>query len=204
MALPALSPDWFARSALEVAPDLVGCSLVRRFEDGTEVRGEIVETEAYTPDDPACHAYRRRTPRNEAMFGAPGTIYVYKIYGIYHCLNLVCDRPNIASAILIRALDVPQLPPRLSDDRQPLHRIAAGPGKLCRLLEIDRRLNGGTLAVGAPLWVEGRSPHVREQFHSGGRSLVQTTRIGLSQGVDLPWRWYLADGRAVSKKAKPS
>lgn len=200
----ALLSDWFARSSVEVARDLIGCTLVRRLDDRTEVRGEIVETEAYTADDPACHAYKRRTPRNEAMFREAGTIYVYKIYGIHHCLNLVCDRPNVANAVLIRALALDEPPPAYLDSSQPQHRLAAGPGKLCKVLDIDRRLNGATLQPGSSLWVEPRSLQSQQAIERDERAIVQTSRIGISQGVDLPWRWYLDNCPAVSKKAQRS
>jgi DNA-3-methyladenine glycosylase len=101
-----VEPNWLARPSTEVAPDLIGCTLVRQLPDGTRLRGMIVETEAYSPDDPACHAYRRRTERNGVMFGPAGRTYVYLIYGIYYCLNIVTDLDEVPSAVLIRALAV--------------------------------------------------------------------------------------------------
>ena len=102
--------NWLERPATEVAPDLVGCMLVRQMADGEVLRGMIVETEAYCPGDPACHAYRRRTTRNGVMFEAAGVSYVYLIYGRYHCLNVVTDQVGVASAVLIRALQLESLP----------------------------------------------------------------------------------------------
>ncbi|MEM6714379.1 MAG: DNA-3-methyladenine glycosylase [Cyanobacteria bacterium P01_D01_bin.6] len=196
--IPAL---WLGRSSPAVAPDLIGCTLVRQFADGSQYRGLIVETEAYAPDDPACHAYRRRTARNEVMFGPPGSCYVYLIYGMYHCINVVTDQDTVPSAVLIRAVELDRLPPWIDEkqQRQPA-RVGAGPGKLCRALHIDRTLNGIALTGGAALWLEPRSPQWEQQFVTGQHQLVQTTRIGLTQGVDIPWRWYLADCPAVSKK----
>jgi DNA-3-methyladenine glycosylase len=200
-----ISSDWCSRSSLELAPDLIGCTLVRQWPDGTQVRGVIVETEAYEPGDPACHAYRGMTERNRVMFGPAGFVYVYLIYGMYHCLNIVSDYPNIASAVLIRALELettpPQLPSKMTGNKnQSPTRLAAGPGKLCRVLEIDRSLNGTLLQQGQPLWLEQRTPAWQQQFDQGLHPLTQTTRIGLTQGVDLPWRWYLRDSQAVSKR----
>lgn len=201
--MPAIAADWLSRPATAVAPDLVGCVLVRRFADGLTYRGLIVETEAYTPDDPACHAYRRRTERNGVMFGPPGGCYVYLIYGMYHCINVVTDLDGVPSAVLIRALQLEALPPwiELKQQKQP-QRVAAGPGKLCRALKIDRSLNGIQLEPSQPLWLEQRSLAITTALEANKLNLIQTTRIGLTQGTERPWRWYLDPCRAVSKKAK--
>lgn len=189
--------SWLARPSPSVAPDLLGCTLVRLFPNGEMVRGAIVETEAYAPGDPACHAYVRRSPRNEAMFGPAGTSYVYFIYGMYHCLNIVTDLEGVGSAVLIRALQLESIPEGSQDLKRD--RIAAGPGKLCRVLEINSSLNGLPLCGGAPLWLEHRSAEFQEGVDGGAIAFVQTTRIGISKGVDLPWRWYLRNCAAVSK-----
>lgn len=188
-----VEPNWLARLSTEVAPDLVGCTLVRQFSDGNILRGMIVETEAYGPDDPACHAYQRRTKRNWVMFGPAGRAYVYLIYGIYYCLNVVTDQDEIPSAVLIRALQLESLPPWANQREQSKpYRIAAGPGKLCSALQIDCSLNAQLLKPGESLWLEHRPP----QFQP---DLIQTTRIGLSKGTQFPWRWYLNNCPAVSK-----
>ncbi len=192
-----ISPAWLQRPSPEVAPDLVGCTLVRQFTSGLQLRGRIVETEAYAPGDPACHAYRRVTDRNRVMFEAGGVAYVYLIYGIYHCLNVVSDQSGVGSAVLIRALDLDSVPDWIPDTkRRKPHRIAAGPGLLCQALQINRSLNGITLQPPASpdpqdaLWLESGQ---------AAPLLVQTTRIGLTQGVDIPWRWYESEHRAVSR-----
>jgi DNA-3-methyladenine glycosylase len=172
---------------------------VRQLPNGQTYRGLIVETEAYAPGDPACHGYRRRTPRNAAMFGPAGHAYVYKIYGIYYCLNVVTDGDEMPSAVLIRALQLEALPPWCPPETKPM-RTAAGPGKLCRALAIDTQLNGIPLVPNGALWLEPRSNSLEQDFFSGQQTLVQTTRIGLSQGTDLPWRWYWHDCPAVSKR----
>ena len=186
-----LEQNFFARPADEVAPDLLGCYLVRRIE-GVDYRGLIVETEAYDATDPACHGYRRKTQRNQAIFGAPCTAYVYLIYGIYHCVNIVTDRQDFCSAVLIRAIECDRLPSWHNPQEKP-HRTGAGPGKLCKLLQIDRQLDGVKLEPSSGLWIEGRSPNFDEPIY-------QTTRIGITQGVDIPWRWYLSDRPSVSRK----
>lgn len=188
-----VEPNWLARPSTEVAPEIVGCTLVRQFSDGTILRAMIVETEAYGPNDPACHAYRRRTQRNWVMFGPAGRTYVYLIYGVYYCLNIVTDQDELPSAVLIRALQLESVPSWVEPhELAKLYRLAAGPGKLCKVLQIDCSLNDQLLQLGQPLWLEHRPP----QFLP---NLIQTTRIGLSKGADLPWRWYLKDSPAVSK-----
>jgi DNA-3-methyladenine glycosylase len=174
--------------------------LVRQLPDGQILRGKIVETEAYAPGDPAFHAYRRLTPRNQVVFGSAGRTYVYLIYGMYHCFNIVTDRDGVPSAVLIRALQLESIPAGIEIDvRQNPLRIAAGPGKLCRALQIDRSLNGILLQPGEPLWLEHRQQEFQQQLDCGAVTIVQTTRIGLSQGIDLPWRWYLRNCPAVSR-----
>lgn len=193
-----VEPDVLARPSTEVAIDLLGCSLVRQLPDGQILRGTIVETEAYAPGDPAFHAYRRLTPRNQVLFGLAGRAYIYLIYGMYHCFNIVTDREGVPSAVLIRALQFESLPAAI-DIAGKIHTVAAGPGKLCRVLQIDRSLNGTILQPGEPLWLEHRRPEFQQQLDAQAVTIVQTTRIGLSQGIDLPWRWYLHPCLAVSR-----
>ena len=120
------SLDFYARSTVDVARDLLGQMLCRRLPDGNIVSAPIVEVEAYTSDDPACHAFRGPTKRCRIMFGPAGRAYVYLIYGMYHCLNVVTEPTGTPGAVLIRAIGVGG---------------GDGPGKLCRMLEIDCLLN---------------------------------------------------------------
>jgi DNA-3-methyladenine glycosylase len=171
-----LGRRFYARSTADLARALLGNWLCREI-DGAVRRGRIVEVEAYT-DDAASHARgRRRTPRNAVMFGRAGHAYVYFTYGMHHCVNVVAERHGEPGAVLIRALD--HLPG------------ANGPGRLCRALAIDRALNGVDLAAGEQLWIErGRR---REP-------IVQTTRIGIRQAAELPWRYYLLGSPGVSRR----
>jgi len=151
--------SFFARSALTVARELIGMHLVH--DDGVRVRrGRIVETEAYQgPRDRAAHSARGRTPRTEIMFGPPGYAYVYLIYGVWNCLNVVTASAGVPHAVLLRALE----PLAGVDDR------TSGPGLLCRAMHVDRRMNGLDLR-GEVLWIErprraarlaiGRSPRI--------------------------------------------
>lgn len=188
-----LNRDFLCRPASIVAPELLGWRLCRRIE-GEVYYATIVEVEAYEANDPACHGYQKKTNRNGAIFGAPGSVYVYLIYGIYHCLNIVTDREGICSAVLVRAVEITPIPPWCQD--KP-HRVGAGPGKLCRALKIDRSLDGLFLTKDNDLWLE---PPGRMK----DKTIVQTTRIGLTKGVDIPWRWYIKDNRSVSRYRTPS
>jgi DNA-3-methyladenine glycosylase len=181
---------WLGRPAPEVAPELLGCILVRKI-DGIEYRGIIVETEAYSTGDPACHAYKKRSDRNAVMFGKAGSVYVYLIYGIYHCINIVTDQDGVASAVLVRALELDQIPPWIDPKKSDRH--GAGPGKLCSALKIDRSLNGMTLTPDSDIWLEIQQKPLE---------IVQTTRIGISQGIDIPWRWYISGHPEVSVLSK--
>jgi DNA-3-methyladenine glycosylase len=186
-----IDPAWLGRRSELVAPDLLGCTLVRKI-DGVEYRGLIVETEAYDATDPACHGYTRKTERNAAIFGAPGSVYVYLIYGVYHCINIVTDAENFCSAVLLRALELDRIP-TWTNPQEKSTRVAAGPGKLCRALKIDRNLDGAILSPDSKLWLEPKSADYK--FDT-----IQTTRIGLTKGADIPWRWYIKGHPSVSKK----
>lgn len=189
-------PSWCDRPSIEVAPDLIGCTLVRQLPNGPCIRSLIVETEAYAPGDPACHAYIGKSKRNATMFGPPGHSYVYLIYGMYHCLNVVTEAEGVGSAVLIRALTLDTIPPHLTPKQTAKpHRIAAGPGKLCRALDIDRGLDGALYHPQNGLWLEHRTQSIAPSH------MVQTTRIGISKAADKPWRWYLSGSSSVSKLA---
>ena len=196
-----LPPSWLSRPSQEVAPALLGCQLVRRWPDGRQLSDTIVETEAYAPGDPACHAYRRETPRNRVMFGPAGFSYVYLIYGMYHCFNVVTDADRVPSAVLIRAVELDVIPDWLQGYRKEKPtRWGAGPGKLCRLLDIDRTLTDQPLVPATGLWLKSPSVFWQMTLSQNTKAITQTTRIGLTQGVDLPWRWYIEGSKAVSKR----
>jgi DNA-3-methyladenine glycosylase len=177
---------FFDRSVHEVAPDLIGVTLL---VDG--VGGTIVEVEAYHPTDPASHSYRGRTPRNAVMFGPPGHAYVYRSYGIHWCLNLVCEGEGIAAAVLIRALEPTQglehmeARRRTNDPRL----LAAGPGRLCEALAVTGAHDG--LPLDHPPFLlrpRRRTPEI-----------ATAPRIGITNAADYPWRYVLAGSRYLSR-----
>lgn len=170
--------------AQEAAPALVGRVLLRKVK-GAVRAARIVEVEAYLgEDDPAAHAFRGRTPRTEPLFGPPGTLYVYLIYGMHHCLNLAVDKEGRPGCVLIRAAE--PLPESGLD-----HDACRGPGRLCRSLDIDRRLSGRhVFEEGATLTLAmGTSP----------RSVAVSPRVGIRQAADRPLRFFDPDSRAVSR-----
>jgi DNA-3-methyladenine glycosylase len=186
-----LGRDFFARSVHEVAPDLIGVTLL---VDG--VGGRIVEVEAYDQEDPASHGYRGRTPRNVAMFGPPGHAYVYRSYGIHWCLNLVCGDEGVPEAALIRALE-----PTAGIEEQRRRRglenpraLCSGPGKLCQALGITREHDGLPLDA-SPFRLEPRA-EVPE--------IVTGPRIGITRATELSWRYALAGSPYLSRAPRPA
>ena len=193
---------FYAPSAAEVAPALLGHWLVRQTPEGP-CGGLIVETEAYVVGDPACHGAPGPTHRNRVMFGPPGFAYVYFIYGNHYCMNVVCQPPEVAEAVLIRAME-PVLGTELMVRRRPVsaHRdLANGPGKLCAAMQIDRRLDGQDLCAStSPLYV-ARNPN-RKGFINARGPVVTTARIGLTKAAHLPLRFYLERSECVSRRQR--
>ncbi len=155
-SVTSLDRGWFDRSSVDVARDLLGMRLVHDGASG-RVGGRIVEVEAYQgPEDLAAHSSRGRTARNATMFGPPGHLYVYLIYGIHHCMNVVTGPGEKPEAVLIRALAIDEGIEFARGRRGPAvpdPRLAAGPGNLARALGVDRALNGSDLVSG-PVWLE--------------------------------------------------
>lgn len=175
------------------APRLLGCRLVRRLDDGQVLSGRIVETEAYSQDDVASHSYRGETPRTKVMFGPAGHLYVYFTYGMHYCCNVVTGPAGHGSAVLIRALEPLEGQAAMSDNRggHQGETITNGPAKLCQALGIKAGLNGHYLHK-APLKLVMETPIAQAD-------IVQTTRIGISRGQDVPWRFYIRGNSYVSR-----
>jgi len=187
-----LDRKFYNRSTLKVAKELLGKYLVIE-KNEIYVSGKIVETEAYIgPDDPASHAYRGLTPRNKVMFGEPGYAYVYLTYGMHHCLNFVTERKGFPAAVLIRALEpadgIEIL--RKRKKAKDLINLTNGPAKLCQALGIDRTLNGVDLCSDI-IYVEDRG--------NKPTKIVSTSRIGIKEGKDKKWRFYIENNGFVSK-----
>jgi DNA-3-methyladenine glycosylase len=181
-----LGRDFFARSVHEVAPDLIGVTLL---VDGAG--GPIVEVEAYDQEDPASHGFRGRTQRNASMFGPPGHAYVYRSYGIHWCLNFVCDVEGRAEAALIRALAPTHGIDRMRERRGALadRALCSGPGRLCQALALTREHDG--LALDAPPFVLLERDATPE--------IVTGPRIGLTKAVEQSWRYGLAGSPFLSR-----
>jgi DNA-3-methyladenine glycosylase len=181
-----LRREFFARSVHEVAPDLLGATLL---VDG--VGGTIVEVEAYDHEDPAAHGYRGQTPRNASMFGPPGHAYVYRSYGVHWCLNLVCEERGSASAVLVRALEPVERIDVMRERRglEDVRLLCAGPGRLCQALGVTREHDGLPLDE-LPFELRART---------GEPPVVTGPRIGITQAADRPWRYGVAGSRFLSR-----
>lgn len=195
-----LPPAFYERDTVTVAKDLLGCLLVHREDAGTTM-GWIVEVEAYLRDDPAAHSYRGETKRNSVMFGPAGHAYIYRIYGLHTCVNVVTGPEGAGEAVLIRALE-----PVAGIDRMQARRgmddplsLASGPGKLTQALGITMDLNGTSLSDGPlQVWSPASLPGRRPEGIEG--EIVETTRIGITKAADLPLRYYLKGNRYVSRR----
>ena len=191
MSPAKLGPDFFARSVHDVAPELIGATLL---VDG--VGGRIVEVEAYHHTDPAAHSYGGQTERNAVMFGPPGRIYVYRSYGIHWCMNFVCEPKGSASAVLLRAIEPAEGLARMRRRRglQNERLLCAGPGRVCEALGVNHAQNG--LRIDRPpfaLYARTETP-----------GLAVGIRIGITKAAELPWRYGEAGSRFLSKPfAKP-
>jgi DNA-3-methyladenine glycosylase len=194
-----LSLEFYEKhDTLTLSQLLLGCELVHESPEGTTA-GIIVETEAYLTGDPACHAYRRKTVRNAAMFGPAGHLYVYQIYGFHHCINVVSGPEGVGEAVLIRALE-----PTEGQELMGLRRgldpatkaglrgLCSGPGKLVSAMGIDRQEHNFSSLVTGPIAIRGP---VLPDFE-----MVTTTRIGITQGADLPYRFYVKNNPFISRK----
>lgn len=201
-----IDKEFYDRGALEISKDLLGKVLVREV-DGKVLKGKIVETEAYVGAiDKACHAYNgRRTKRTEILYGESGVSYIYFIYGLYHCFNVVTNKKDIAEAVLIRAIEplnefdyISEVRYKKSFDeltKAQVKNLTNGPSKLCLSYLLDRTLNGVKLYQKGQVYITDENS---EDFE-----VVETKRIGIDyaeEAKDFLWRFYIKDNIYVSKK----
>jgi DNA-3-methyladenine glycosylase len=183
--------ELLAGSVHDVARSLLGCTFLL---DG--VGGVIVEVEAYSPDDPASHAFRGRTERNASMFLEPGTLYVYRSYGIHWCVNVACEGVGTGAAVLLRALEpthgLATMRTRRGDVPDAL--LCAGPGRLTQALAITREHDGCSI-VEPPFALERPVAPV---------PVAATPRVGIIKAADLPWRYVVRGSRWVSRGPRPA
>jgi DNA-3-methyladenine glycosylase len=192
---------FYEPSAEVVAPLLLGHFLLRRTPAGDWAGGAIVETEAYLANDPACHGFRRETPRNRSMYGPPGHAYVYFIYGNYWCFNAVTAPKGVAEAVLIRAIE-PTFGEEWMRANRPVKQapeLTSGPAKLCLSLGIGREHDGLDLCDLSSGLIIARNDAVQKFVHRH-KPVITTTRIGISVAEDLPLRFYLRGSSFVSKR----
>ncbi len=160
--------------------------LVKKQENGQPLWGVIVETEAYSEQEPACHGYRRRSKSNETLFGEPGHLYVYISYGVHYCINLVTGHSEYANGVLLRSIAMPN----------ENERITSGPALIAKRFGINQA-HDRLLITGENKIFVGRRP-----ASLNSPKIVTTNRIGISKAKDLNWRWYLHASRSISKRAK--
>ncbi len=179
-------------SVENAARRLLGCILEREL-NGHIIRVRIVEVEAYDQTDAASHSFKGSTPRTDVMFGPPAHLYVYFTYGMHYCCNIVTGPQGTGAAVLIRAVE-PVEGVELLQENRPVDGVSLsnGPAKLCQALLIDKTLNGHDL-LKAPLKLIAQPP-----LDPSG--ITQTTRIGISQANELPWRFYISDNAFVSRR----
>lgn len=194
-----LDVEFFMRPSSLVAPELLGRTLVLN-----EHRMRICEVEAYGDyDDPASHAFRGLTPRCATMFAQPGSLYVYFTYGMHHCANIVAHEDGRAGAVLLRGLEELDRSAMLDNEAgssTPPSGVTVGPARICRYLGLTRsddgrclgrENNGGESSAQSGLYVRGEGVRARE--------VLRGPRVGVSQASDLPWRFWIADSRYVSR-----
>ncbi len=194
-----ISPSFYLQDTVQVARRLLGKTLISRTEYG-DVIGKIVETEAYLKDDPACHAYRGITQRNQVMFGPPGRAYIYRSYGIHNMLNTVTAAEGVGEAVLIRAaspVDGIEIMRRFREGAASSagSRLAAGPGRLAEAFGITHALHNGT-----DITRHDSVLMLADADDIDDSDIVQTTRIGITKGAMSPWRFYIKSSSAVSRR----
>lgn len=178
-----LTQDFYNQNTLTVAKELLGCIFIKTNKNGLLQIGKIVETEAYTQDDPSCHAYKGKTKRSITLFKEPGITYVYFTYGMHHCINLVTEPCGTAGAVLIRAIE-------------PIQNIenTNGPAKLCKAMGITTEHNE------IKVFEEKSQIKICKGEIIADKNIIQTTRIGIKLATEYPWRFYDKTSKYVSKK----
>ena len=181
-----LSRKFFAKNTLVVAKSLLGLVFCRRLQDGRILKGKIVETEAYTQEEPSCHAFCGVTKRSETLFRKAGTLYVYFTYGMYYCSNIVTEKEGYGSAVLIRAVEP------LTELNE--YKKTNGPAKFCKAFSITTELNNLDItSKTSEIWIE-KGEDISDD------NIIQTTRIGITKATDLKWRFYIKNNKFISKK----
>ena len=197
--LPKLNKDFYLRDVVEVAQELLGKTFIRKI-DQQILAGTIVEVEAYDAEDEASHSFNGRSERNGVMFEDGGLLYVYFIYGVHYCCNIVTGKANHAAAVLIRAIEPlnhfdilaqNRFNKTFLSDKEKIN-LTNGPAKICQAYKIGRSDNGTNL--------NGENIYILDSSKLEKNQIVQTTRIGISRSKELPWRFYIKYNTFVSPK----
>ena len=211
----AMLRAWFARPAVDLAPALLGCTLVRITDAGERLSGVIVETEAYAgPADQAAHTRNgHRSPRNEVMWGEAGLCYVYFTYGMHHCMNIVCGGVDIPEAVLVRAVEPVDGLETIRANRvgvkprkHPLRDrdLCSGPARLCQALGLSLEHNGLDMTRSDRLWIESACVSGSDGCCISPDRITNTTRVGIDSAgpewAGKPWRWYIRESAHISRR----
>ena len=199
LSLPKLDQTFYLRDVVEVARELLGKTFIRKINQQI-LAGTIVEVEAYDARDEASHSFSGRSERNSVMFENGGLLYVYFIYGVHYCCNIVTGKADHGAAVLIRAIEPLNHFDLLAQNRfnktfisdKDKINLTNGPAKICQALKIEKSDNGTNL--------NGKNIYILDAPKLGKDQIVQTTRIGISRSKELPWRFYIKDNIFVSPK----
>jgi len=199
LSLPKLDQTFYLKDVLVVARELLGKTFIRKIDQQT-LAGTIVEVEAYDPEDEASHSFNGRSERNRVMFESGGLLYVYFIYGVHYCCNIVTGKADHGAAVLIRAIEPlinfdllaqNRFNKTVLSDKEKIN-LTNGPAKICQAFKIGRADNGTNL--------NGNDIYILDAPKLKKNQIVQTTRIGISKSKELPWRFYIKDNIFVSQK----
>ncbi len=195
--LKPLTRDFYVGDTIEVAKNLLGKIIVRKFRK-TVLSGKIVEVEAYIGSyDPACHAYKKTKGRCKVMYSIGGTAYVYFVYGNHHCFNVVTGKEGEGNAVLVRAVEPIVGIKKMKSFRggiQELHNLTNGPGKFCQAFGITLKDNGRDLVTDKDFFIAENDVQNKDEI-----IIMQSTRIGINKGKDFPYRFFILNNKFVSK-----
>ncbi len=197
-----INREFYIRNTIKVAKELLGKYLIRKYK-GKLLIGKIVETEAYLENDDASHSFRGKTKRNEVMFWQGGHLYVYFTYGMHYCCNVVTEEEGKGCAVLIRAVEPVEniefmKTRRKIDTSKNIYNLTNGPAKVCQAFALGRNENGTDLC-GDEIWI-GHKKNLKSEILNPKLEIISSSRVGITNGSEHKWRFYIKDNKWVSRK----